>query len=147
MGVEVVYTLSLRAPDEVIGSIREANPLKSRNGAYLLCLRYVLDSEFETRRHTRIIVPFSNLLQNWEWTCQNIADQLEIKINLDDVLAREKLNAFISTDLVHHKCEAKSPPSKTGPEAWAMHAYDLLYERQFSRITQSDCELLDEIRT
>jgi hypothetical protein len=65
MGIDVVYALALREPDDVVGSIRAANPLKSKNGAYLLWLRYVLDSERDTRSHRRVVVSFTDLLNDW----------------------------------------------------------------------------------
>ena len=139
MGVKVVYALSLRAPDEVVGSIRAANPLKSKNGAYLLWLRYVLDFELETRSHTRIFVPFVNLLQNWKSVCQNIAEALGVTLNFDDALAIEKLNAFISSDLVHNKSVVKNIPKDSGPETWAERVYQLLFERQFHRNISKKC--------
>ena len=74
MGIDVVYVLSRRESDDVVGSIRAANPLKSKNGAYLLWLRYVLDSERDTRSYRRVIVAFTDLLHDWTATCLRIAE-------------------------------------------------------------------------
>ena len=147
MGIDVVYALSLRAPDDVVGSIRTANPLKSKNGAYLLWLRYIFEAEFDTRAHRRVIVPFSNLLSDWKSTCWDLADQLAIPLNLNDESAIDKLNSFISDDLVHHKSVVTGNPDSAGPIQWARDVYELLLATTLNQSSQIDWHVLDKIRS
>lgn len=92
--------LILRHPSEVADSLLKRDGIQLPH-ALLLWMRYVLESEKDSRNLTRVVITYNDLLQDWQGTIQTIRDKLALDITVTDA-ARASVDAFLEKDLKHH---------------------------------------------
>ena len=99
--------LCCRNPLDVASSLERRNEFNLQH-AERLWLRYMLEAEKGSRGLVRSVVHFDNLIDNWkdtiEQACTNIG--LEMPLLKGDVA--DKINAFISPNLIHHNAKKAS---------------------------------------
>lgn len=122
------YIFSIRHPLEVAASLEKRNSIKSQH-AFLLYALYLLEAERETRDLPRVVVSYTDLLNDWHQVVQMISDNLGVLLPEVDNEMSQQVDDFLSRSLQHHKlsCEDRE---RTGfdnePCDIAIRAYQLL---------------------
>lgn len=98
---DVGCLLMLRHPSEVAFSLRQRDGIQ-RPHALLLWLRYVLDSERDSRGLPRVIVTYDELLNDWRTTMDRVDKALQVGLMLDHDDAAALVDNFLDAQLRHH---------------------------------------------
>jgi hypothetical protein len=139
----VAYALVIRHPIEVARSLAQRNGF-DLNHALLLWARYSLDAEFHTRGQQRVVISYSDLLQEVGSTMAALAQRAKIPIEIAGV-DMQALEEYLAPDLRHQR--EPDEGSLAGKPAEIVETYTLL--RRWSEghsETGSDHERLDAVR-
>lgn len=103
VATRLVTPIILRNPVEVARSLAKRNGFDEALGK-LLWLRYCLDAEAETRGLTRTFVNYQDLLDDWRSVVRRLDADLALSLDQSASTERE-VDAFLSTDLQHHRAD------------------------------------------
>lgn len=123
MDYRVVCISPLRSPAEVAASLMFRNEM-SRSHALRLWLRHVLDAEYSSRALPRLILPWTDFLQDWRAQAPRIAKALGIRLDTSSE-SEKQMDEFLSADLKRQNTDEAVPDL-------IAQAYELL--QQLSRI-------------
>lgn len=99
------FLLVLRDPLEVAESLRRRDGLPIPYGL-LLWIRYVLESERNTRSLPRALLTYEDLLSDWRSVFFRIADTLNLTLAIKDPDAAVRVNLFLERNLRHHRADS-----------------------------------------
>ena len=107
----------LRKPSEIAASLQKRDHL-SEERSLLVWLNQMLATEEVTRGLPRLFINFDDILANPTTTCIRIADQLDIQFPMSPEQGRERLDAFATDGLRHHRSESAEHPMVE--QAWGI---------------------------
>lgn len=127
LGIEPVFVLSLRSPDEVARSLQARDGLPAWY-ARLLWAQHLVLAERDSRGATRAAVAFTDLLDAPVPTLESLAARLGLAWP-DAPAASERLRAHLDPGQRHHRVAA--PAGGEGVAGWAarLHAASLAFAR------------------
>jgi hypothetical protein len=133
MNVKVRFIIAARHPLETAASLvsRDGYAL---NHALLTSLHHILEAEKHTRGHTRVIVTYDQLINEWQPMVQRIGATLGIVWPQSPESAAQKIHEFIDPGLRHHAAKEsnsngeRSVFSAVDPQLrdWADRVYNAL---------------------
>ncbi len=100
-GCQLHFILMARHPFEVTASLQQRDDFKLEK-SLKLWLTHLLNSEHDSRYHSRVFVTYQELLTDWRTTVIKIADRLKIHwLNVPENSAFG-VEQFLSNNLKHH---------------------------------------------
>lgn len=137
--------LALRNPLEVAGSLAARDGF-STNRSLLLWLRHMLDAERHSRDMPRSIVPFSDLLTDWQSVATRVESQLQHPWPRRPQEVQTEIDAFLHPDNRHHA--HGSEDIKAHPEVfnWVTQSFDALRSLVSVPMDEEALTTLDSVR-
>ncbi|MGH7013551.1 MAG: glycosyltransferase [Stellaceae bacterium] len=139
MRVTPHFVLVLRHPREVAASLIKRDR-KSEAAAALMWLRHTLESERATRGFPRTIVNYADLLaapQAWLHEFARIAAECGLDWPNTAQSVDEKVAAFLSPELRHHRATQPDASQSEGFGGWVRTVYDAVRARD-CRVAECD---------
>jgi hypothetical protein len=133
------YVICLRNPLSVVESLQRRDGVSLTRGIYLW-FTYLRLSFIHTHRERRILVFYEDLMQD----CVRQMKRLAHFLNRSDQAERDDiqraLQAFVDSDLHHHRSPTVASPGLDGPSAvaQALHMSGQVYHALRQRSTDSD---------
>ena len=142
LGIEPLFVLNFRHPDEVVESLHKRDGLEL-DGGYCLWLWHVLEAEHLSRGHKRSFVFFSNIIKNWRREIDRVASELDIEwpANADD--SSSEIDSFIDGGLRH--CDTHNAVQDSVFKSLAHRLYNILDEEKFDECEKIREQFLKEI--
>jgi hypothetical protein len=112
-----VAILAIRDPFEVARSLAVRNGFGEQY-SLLLWLRHVLDAELETRKITRSIVSYQQLLVDWKAVAEKIAAETGVHWPEWSDATDAEISAFLKQDLRHHIADNGASPVASPLAQW-----------------------------
>ncbi len=100
------YIICIRHPLEVADSLRKRDGFSIEKGL-LLWMKYMLASEYHSRKCKRVFVSFDDLLINPEKMAGHIQEVLEVRLPLDRGEEKWRIENFLEPRLKHHNHKGK----------------------------------------
>lgn len=132
---DVSCLLMLRHPSEVAFSLMQRDGIQ-RPHALLLWLRYVLDSERDSRGLRRVIVTYEELLNDWRTTMELVDKALQVGLTIYHDDAAALVDNYLDAQLRHH-----TTPSQLADDPLLRLATDA-----YHAVRTDDVYALDHIR-
>jgi hypothetical protein len=144
------FVLMLRNPYEIARSLATRNGF-SLNKSLLLSLIHLLDGEFASRSHPRVVVTYNELMEDWRSTVSKIGQTLEVRWlrSLDEVTP--EVQEFLDPNLRHHVATGREKQSDANEDAdaiiarWAQQMYDI-FAGAAGDLSSPEKAALDDIR-
>ena len=144
MGIDASYVLPQRNPLEVAASLKRRDGIPTSR-ALLLWLRYVLESELDTRGQPRAFVSYEALLRDWDGVSRAISDRLGVKWRGASHKARLEIDRFISTEGRHHEIGAQELEARPDVVDWVKRTYSVM-SRAAAANRGPEADALDDVR-
>lgn len=125
MGIQPVYLITLRAPNEVISSLQRRDGIHEHKAA-LLYVAHLLDAERDTRGQRRLIVEYSDLLQDWAGVLLSIQNSLRIELPALSDEDSMRIGMFLNPDLRHFVADQSALNEESRPLRLAHDLHRLL---------------------
>jgi GT2 family glycosyltransferase/glycosyltransferase involved in cell wall biosynthesis len=106
-GYTVKIVLAVRAPLDVVASLVKRDALRAAEAAGVW-LRYQLEAEAATRGDRRVVVPYEDLLRDWQAQARRVATALQVTWPRAPDAVAAQIDAFIDPGLRHHDRSADS---------------------------------------
>jgi len=146
MKVARKFVLMTRHPDEVIASLMHRNPLNA-NQCMLIWLDHMLEAEFQTRGHSRVVVDFDQVFSNWRQVGLRVEVQLGIQWPSFTPASAQSIDAFLDPSLRHHRGPGGAAAvADRRISAWAYSVHEALLAMAQDRATPVDVATIDRIR-
>ena len=144
-GIATSALLVLRSPDDIVASLaqRDAYPPQL---AQALWLQHMLEAERATRGHSRSVIPYEELLRDWQTPLSRAATQAAIEWPNTIDAAGPEIQNFLDIGLRHHH---DRPGMGGGPGtlgALAEEVYELLHSLVTGPSDDTTIRRLDDIR-
>lgn len=141
VGVEPCYVMVLRKPEEVAASLWRRDGMPA-NKAMLLYVAYLLDAERYTRQFKRVVVCYTDLLQDWVAVLAKLDAAFGLQLSELAPAVVEQVTQFLSPSLKHFSA---GPGQQAGQVDVAAQLAERLYTALAAPNPQTDREL-DDIR-
>lgn len=145
MQIEPRFVLPLRNPGAVAKSLAARDDM-SPGFASLLWLRYVLDAEAETRSARRVLVPYDELIDNWQPVVEGIGQALGIYWPRAIADVADDVGAFLRRDLRHHAGTVDLLADPAYPD-WVRQAHAALGRLKDAPGDSAQTDVLDRVRS
>jgi hypothetical protein len=132
--VETYVVHIVRSPLELAMSLRKRNGF-GLDKSMLLWLRYVIESECETRRYPRVFVTFEQLLGDWRVVAGRIEDRSGFRFPRSVESIGDDVDRFLRPDLRHHHAKMEIGANADIRELWVGKAYNAFLEAAENRDT------------
>ncbi|HET6492181.1 MAG TPA: hypothetical protein VFG44_04330, partial [Burkholderiales bacterium] len=129
--------LPVRHPLEVARSLEVRNEF-GRQRSYLTWLRHMLDAEYHSRGHKRVVVGYADMLADWRQQVDRISRELAIKWPKWSGSVEADIDGYLTTELRHHAAGEEIPADSSDIAGWVAQAY-----RAFMQLTVPGAELED----
>lgn len=100
-GIGARFVFVLRSPDEVAASL-QARDGWSHAMSRLLWLQHMREAEEATRGHSRCVVHFDELIEDWNTVAGRIARELDVAWPVDPASVAAQIATFIDPGARHH---------------------------------------------
>lgn len=127
LNLNVCVVSIVRSPMELALSLQERNGF-GLDKSMLLWLRYVIESERETRRYPRVFVTFEQLLADWRAVVERIEERLALRFPTGTQQVSGEIDRFLKPDLRHHHARLEIGSNPTTRDVWVRNAYNTLIE-------------------
>jgi hypothetical protein len=144
-GAETRALLVIRNPLEVAWSLAQRDGLPHGYGLKLW-LRYVLDSEFDTRHSPRTFVTYDDLMRDWMRVIEKSENELGIALSTSRPETRTAVDAFIDRDMRHHAVDEEAFALEYGDNPLVLKTYRALKTLAARRNDADAMKALDEVR-
>lgn len=124
--------LMLRHPAEVAASLGKRDGIGLPH-ALLLWLRYVIESERNSRHLPRAVVVYEDLLADWQKTMNQVENKLGLGLQVDSESAATRVGEFLESKLRHHVILSQ-PNRDDALLGLAVEIYDTLRANDLSRL-------------
>jgi hypothetical protein len=124
LGITPYFVLMVRHPWEIAESLRKRNGIPPSKSV-LLWLRYTLEAETTTRRFSRRIISYAQLLSNPGSTLAGISQDLDLPRRSSKAIAR-KVGNFLEQSLRHHRVSASRQKKARIIPSIALEIYEAL---------------------
>lgn len=124
----------VRSPMELALSLRKRNGF-GLDKSMLLWLRYVIESERETRRYPRVFVTFEQLLGDWREAIRRIEDRWCFRFPRNAESVGDEVYRFLRPDLKHHHAKMETGANSDIGDLWVGRAYNAFLEAAENRDT------------
>lgn len=104
LGASMHCVLALRHPEEVARSLKFRNDHQMATSR-LAWLEHTAESVIASRGLPRTVVPYSQLMADWEGTVQRVASELGLAWPIASIDVRTQVEEFLSPDERHHNVE------------------------------------------
>jgi hypothetical protein len=134
--------LVIRPPTEVALSLLKRDGMSIEQGL-MLWSSHVLDAEFHSRRMTRSVIFYQELLQDWISEMRRVRDELDVELAAFSPAIADEVSNFLDGDLRHYRDSAV--PTLYAPQsALADRIYDAMVAWRRDGISPTSA--CDEIR-
>ncbi len=141
--VGVKCLIVLRHPFEVAQSLKKRDGIEMPH-ALLLWLRYVLDSELNSRSTPRNVITYENLLNDWRAVLEKVEGTLGFGLCFTSDVVNKKIDAFLDHRLRHY---VNSSDHVDNPLLrLAISAYEALQLEDQKSLSQIRCEFIIEMK-
>ncbi|MGP1382498.1 MAG: glycosyltransferase [Thainema sp.] len=123
---EIKCILPIRNPIEVASSLQARHDW-SFSRSFLLWLKYVLEAERYSRAYQRAFVSYEELLENWQFVVQYLADQLDIIWPQYSLRKEVDVEQFLRPQLRHHKVTAEELNARSDASDWVKQVFQALH--------------------
>jgi hypothetical protein len=144
-GIEPLALLMLRHPAEVSASL-ENRDLMAPGYGHLLWLRHVLDAEYYSRGHKRVVCRFDQLMTNWFETIERVKTGLGIALPRNSPTVHAEIEQFLSHEHRHHLAGPERIISDPALSVWLRRTYAIMLAWNQKGENPADYAELDEIR-
>lgn len=120
-GAAPFFVLALRSPEEVAQSLARRDGIPKER-AYLLWLNYMLEAERNSRGHSRIVVSYDALLNDWRKALSPLSIRFAGEFPLPEPEACTAIDKFLSYALRHFTTKSEMVTS-TPCQSLAEEAY------------------------
>ena len=103
--IKPVFIIITRLPNEVAASLAKRDKLFANN-ANLLYVQHLINAERYTRDYKRVVINFSDLLQDWQSAIRLIDEHLDLHLLPVPEEAVSKVEDFLAPDLKHFTMQA-----------------------------------------
>ena len=117
-GYSPIIVAPVRHPSEVQASLTGRNGMAASD-AIRLWLRHVLDGERFSRGQDRLWTLWPNFLADWPAQLGRLERLASVDLSLNDPAVGERVSAFLSPDLQHHRCDGGSASHSLEHEVFA----------------------------
>lgn len=107
LNVQPLVVMAIRHPLEVAGSLQQRDNFL-REKSYLLWLRHLIDMEHGSRGLPRVLVPYEQLLDDWQGMTERIAQSLSLSLPVDGS-KKALIEDFLEPSLRHHRAMQEEP--------------------------------------
>lgn len=146
MRIEPLFVIPVRNPLEVAGSLEERNDFSPAH-SMLIWLRHVLEAESETRRGTRSLIGYEQLLRDWRAQAKKIATDLSIRWPGWSSAVEVEIDDYLREELRHHVVEEKAIGANREIRQWVGAAYAALGDLIAGQGAAGDAQrVLDEVK-
>lgn len=114
----------VRNPEEVADSLLKRNALDRPLGM-LMWLRYVLNSERDSRTRTRVHLSYDRLMADWQDSAERISNTFGFRWPSASIQRAEQINGFLSESERHHQKPPNSNP-RDQVTSWANECFKML---------------------
>jgi hypothetical protein len=121
--VKPAIVTMVRNPEEVADSLLKRNALDRPLGM-LMWLRYVLNSERDSRANTRVHLSYDKLLTDWQGSAERISNSFGFRWPSASVQRAEQINGFLSDSERHHQ-KPSNPNPRDQVSSWANECFKI----------------------
>jgi hypothetical protein len=144
-GVKPLVLMMIRNPLEVVASL-ENRDLMAPGYGQLLWLRHMLDAEYFSRDHRRIVVRYDQLLQNWYGVIDRVKSGLGVALPRNSPAVHAEVDVFLSWQQRHHEANLDAALNNPALSNWLRRTFSILLEWSEGGENKSDHTELDTIR-
>lgn len=145
VGATPGYVLTHRNPLEVAASLAKRNGI-TRGLSHLIWLRHILDAEANTRNRPRCFTSFTQLLTDWTGVAEKIQTALDLSLPRFSLGAATEVEAFLESDLQHHKEMPGKILQSPMLSTWVRDTYEILERWVSDGENSEDHKRLDALR-
>ena len=145
MRIALKVVLPFRHPAEVVRSLAKRDGI-TQGQAQLIWLRHVLDAEADSRRLQRVFVHYPDLIEDWRSQVERMAALLDIEWPRWSGAVQAEIEAYLSSELRHHRVDEESLPESTRIQSWVARAYRCLLQMTRNGEAEEAQSDLDAIR-
>jgi hypothetical protein len=143
LGVQPYFVICLRNPSEVVASLNKRDGM-IKEEAYLLWLKYVLESERWSREYPRTVVTYTNILKNWRSVSSSLEKALDINLKGEDPTVVQNIDEFLEPGLRHHVASVYTL-SKGEIPALALKVYELMISTHIGDLEESLSDIYRQV--
>ncbi len=144
-GAKPLVVIPFRNPLEVAASLKQRNSLMPAK-THLLWLRHVLEAELATRNEARVLIPYDDLLNDWQTVATTTAARLGLSWPKRGAAVEIEIEQFLSSHLRHHWSTDERLAASTGVVDWVKDAFAALIEISGNGNQRRGMRQLDQIR-
>jgi len=144
-GYSVKFAIIVRNPVEVSKSLKARDGMLESNG-YMLWLRYVLESEMQSRGFPRSFLTYEELLEDWPGVLRNVSNNLKITWPNQLKNFNEAAETFLNAAQWNQKYNVKDIPHAISISEWISKTYQIMSNSVDGQLSINNLKQLDEIR-
>ncbi len=140
--IKPVFLISIRNPMEIVSSLLKRNNL-SPEKTLLLCMDYLLKSEYYSRLYPRLFLYYPDFLKNPLQILNVSQKKLNLQLQLNDKNV-EMIQVFLDKELRHHNSDDHFPDPEAMPGLKEL--FDIMSQASLRDLTDPEAEAIDKIR-
>ncbi|MBW1886691.1 MAG: hypothetical protein JRJ58_24435, partial [Deltaproteobacteria bacterium] len=120
--VDPSFVIPVRNPLEVSASLKRAHEIGEQRGR-LLWLQHFLLAERDTRGHSRCLLTYDQLLEDWRRVVERIGQELDLSLPRMSRRAGAEIDDFLTEALRHHEYPTEGVEVRADVGDWIKKAY------------------------